>query len=183
MIRQWRSAAALGLAASLSLGAVPAAAGDQSWKTAADIGAVGLMATALGTSAYQRDWEGAGALGLTLGATAATTWGLKHGFPERRPDGSDRRSFPSGHTSMSFAAAGYLHQRYGWEAGLPAAVVAGFVGLARVKSHDHHWYDVVAGAALGEATAFLITSPLNDRVQVLPWADSHGGGVSLAARF
>lgn len=177
------AAAALGAALTLGLSAAPAAASDRDWKTAADIGAAGLMATALGVSAYDRDWKGAGDLGLSLGATAAATWGLKHGFPERRPDGSDRRSFPSGHTSMSFAAAGYLHQRYGWEAGIPAALAAGFVGFARVQSHDHHWYDVVAGAALGEATAFLITTPRDDQVRILPWADSHGGGISLAARF
>src|SRR3546814_3471276 len=46
--------------------------------------------------------------------------GLKEVFPSRRPDGSDDKSFPSGHTSTSFAAAATLHNRYGWEAGLPA---------------------------------------------------------------
>lgn len=182
-IKQRRFAMALTGGAAMCLTTDPAAASDQSWKTAADIGAAGLMVTALGASAYQQDWRGAEQLGLSLGATAAATYGLKHAFPERRPDGSDLRSFPSGHTSMSFASAGYLQQRYGWQAGLPAALAASFVGFARVKSHDHHWYDVVAGAALGEATAFLITSPYNDRVQIVPWADSHGAGVSLAARF
>lgn len=177
------SAIALMGTAAMCLTVEPAGASDQSWKTAADIGAAGLMVSALGASAYQQDWQGTRQLGLSLGTTALTTYGLKHAFPERRPDGSDLRSFPSGHTSMSFAAAGYLQQRYGWEAGVPAALAAGFVGFARVKSHDHHWYDVVAGAVLGEATAFLLTSPYNDQVQIVPWADSHGAGISLAARF
>lgn len=173
----------MGGLAAIGLALQPAAASDQDWKTAADIGAAGLMFTALGASVYQQDWSGAQQLGLSLGATAAMTYGLKHAFPERRPDGSDLRSFPSGHTSMSFASAGYLQQRYGWQAGLPAALAAGFVGFARVQSHDHHWYDVAAGAVLGEATAFLITSPRDEQVHILPWADSHGAGFSLAARF
>jgi len=147
----------MGGLAAIGLALQPAAASDQDWKTAADIGAAGLMFTALGASVYQQDWSGAQQLGLSLGATAAMTYGLKHAFPVRRPDGSDLRSFPSGHTSMSFASAGYLQQRYGWQAGLPAALAAGFVGFARVQSHDHHWYDVTAGTVLGEATAFLIT--------------------------
>ncbi|WP_293907616.1 phosphatase PAP2 family protein [Phenylobacterium sp.] len=170
-------------AAALAGAAGPAAASGHGWQTVADVGLAGLLASAAGATAYEHDWKGAEQLGLSLAATEAETWGLKHAFPERRPNGSDRRSFPSGHTSLSFAAAGYLQQRYGWEAGLPAAAVAGLVGFARVKSHDHHWYDVVAGAAIGEATAFLLTSKHDDKVQILPWADSHGAGFSLAARF
>ena len=84
---------------------------------------------------------------------------------------------------MSFAAAGYLQQRYGWRYGLPAAGVATLVGLARVESKDHHWYDVVAGAAVGETTAFVLTKRRDANVQVLPWASGHGAGVSLHARF
>ena len=171
------------VAGALVLGAGPAGAGDKGWQTVADVGVVGLTATALGASAWQGDWQGTRQLGLSLGATAGETWALKHALPERRPNSADRRSFPSGHTSVSFAAAGYLTQRYGWRAGLPATATAALVGLARVKSHDHHWYDVVAGAALGEITAFVLTSPRDSNVQVVPWADSHGAGFSLAARF
>ena len=45
---------------------------------------------------------------------------FREAFPELRPDGSDRKSFPSGHTSMSFAAAATLFNRQGQDA---AAVV------------------------------------------------------------
>jgi len=176
-------AAAVAAAGLISL-AGPAAAGDhQGWKTVADVGLGGLVTTAFGASVVQKDWTGVEQAALSLGVTGAATYGLKHAFPEQRPDGSDRRSFPSGHTSASFAAAGYLHQRYGWKVGLPAAAVAGLVGVARVESEDHHWYDVAAGAVLGEATAFLLTKPRDDGVQILPWADSRGAGVSVYARF
>ena len=181
MARGWESI--LVGAGALALIAGPAAGGDHGWQTVADVGVTGLAVSALGASAWQDDWKGAGQWGLSAGATAAETWALKHTIHETRPNERDDHSFPSGHTSVAFASAGYIQQRYGWRAGLPATAVAALVGVARVESHDHHWYDVVAGAALGELNAFVFTSPLNERVQVFPWADSHGAGVSLAARF
>ncbi|HEX7945528.1 MAG TPA: phosphatase PAP2 family protein [Phenylobacterium sp.] len=161
----------------------PAAASDHSWQTVADVGVISLTAASLGTTAWERDWTGAKQLGLDVGATAATTWGLKHAFPEERPNHDNRRSFPSGHTAVSFAEAGYLQQRYGWQVGLPATAMAALVGYARVRSHDHHWYDVVAGAAVGEGYALVFTRPHDQNVRVVPWADSHGAGFALAARF
>ena len=161
----------------------PAEASDHDWKVASDIGGASLVAFALGDTAWRQDWAGGRQLAFSLAATGAATYGLKHAFPEERPNGRDNRSFPSGHTSIAFASAGYLHQRYGWQVGLPATLAAGFVGLARVEAHEHHWYDAVAGAALGEATAFIITKPLNDRVMITPWADSRGAGLSLNAQF
>ena len=176
-----RGAPALALCSALFAG--PALAAHQGWKTTADAGEIGLVGAALGLTAANRDWQGAKELGLDLGATAALTAGMKSAFPERRPDRSDNKSFPSGHTSISFAAAGYLQKRYGWQWGLPATVAAGLVGLARVESKDHHWYDVAVGAALGEAVAYVFTTPHDSNVMFLPWADTHGAGLSLAARF
>ena len=173
----------LAAAGALVLGPGPAAAGDKGWQTVADIGVVGLSAGALGASVWQDDWKGAGQLGLSLGATEAETWALKHTIHETRPNGDNRRSFPSGHTAIAFADAAYLQQRYGWGVGAPATAMAALVGFARVESHDHHWYDVVAGAALGEVTAITLTTRRNQQVRVVPWADSHGAGFSLAARF
>ncbi|MBW8815457.1 MAG: phosphatase PAP2 family protein [Caulobacterales bacterium] len=166
-----------------TLGAGPAAASDKGWRTVADVGLGGLAAAALGETAYERDWTGGKELALSLGVTEAETYGLKHAFPERRPNGRNNQSFPSGHTSLSFAAAGYLQERYGWQVGLPATAVATLVGVARVQSHDHHWYDVAAGAAIGELTAHLLTKPHDDNVRFLPWADTQGAGFTLLARF
>ncbi|HNR78204.1 MAG TPA: phosphatase PAP2 family protein, partial [Parvularculaceae bacterium] len=104
-------------------------------------------------------------------------------FPRMRPDGSDDRSFPSGHTSVSFAAAATLTNRYGWKVGLPAHALAAFVGASRVKARKHHVSDVLVGAAIGELSGFLITSKLNDNVAIIPWADAEGGGVLVTGRF
>ena len=163
--------------------ATPALAEHQGWQTAADVGEIGLVTVALGKSVAERDWQGVRQFGLAEATTVGLTAGLKNAFPEERPNHADDKSFPSGHTSVSFAAAGYLQKRYGWQWGLPATLAASVVGLARVESKDHHWYDVIAGAALGEATAYIFTSPRDSNVRFLPWADTHGGGFYLAARF
>lgn len=163
--------------------AAPAHADEDDWATASDIGRGALVVTALGLPAVQGDWKGAKQAAFSLGATYAVTTGLKHVIEEERPDDSDNKSFPSGHTSSSFAAAATLHKRHGWEIGVPAHIVATFVGVARVKADKHFVHDVIAGAVIGEAAGWLLTDRKNDKVQWLPWADSKGGGVTVAMRF
>jgi membrane-associated phospholipid phosphatase len=172
---------ALAVAASLPL-ASPAQASDRDWAKASDVGRDVLFYTALGYPAVQGDWEGLARATVALGATRLVTDGLKDVVGEERPDGSDDRSFPSGHTSMSFAAAGTLHKRYGWEVGIPAHAMAAFVGAARVKADKHYVHDVIAGAAIGEAAAWLISRKKSDKVQWMPWGDTKGAGISLLIR-
>ena len=163
--------------------ASPACAGTNGWGTASNISRDGLVIVALGLPAVQGDWQGTKQAAFSIGATSLVTTGLKEAISEERPDGSDDKSFPSGHTSVSFAAAATLYKRQGWQVGIPAHLVAAFVGVARVKADKHFAQDVIAGAAIGEAAGWLITSRKNDKVQWVPWGDTRGGGVTLAARF
>ena len=83
---------------------------------------------------------------------------LKAVVNEERPDHSDNKSFPSGHASMAFAAARSLDKEFRKDCILiPIAgyVAATAVGVERVVNDHHHWYDVVAGAALGFGSAEL----------------------------
>lgn len=179
MARSKTLVCALTLASALA--APPAAAG--SWTTIADVGRAGLVGTAFVAAAAQKDWDGVLQAGYSIGFTGGATYLLKEAFPENRPNGKGDDSFPSGHTSLSFASAGFIHQRYGWQYGLPAYAVAATVGAARVKTDHHHWYDVVAGAALGTATAFVFTDKLNENVQLFPWGDTKGGGLAMNVKF
>ncbi len=83
---------------------------------------------------------------------------LKAMIKEERPDHSDNKSFPSGHAAMAFAAARSIDKEFRQESiwipivGYAAATA---VGVERVASDRHHWYDVVAGAALGYGAAEL----------------------------
>lgn len=167
----------------LLLAPAPALAPPHGWDQASSIGRDALVVAALGVPAVQGDWHGAVEAGESVGAAFAVTAALKYSIRETRPDGSDNRSFPSGHTSASFAAAATLEKRYGWQVGLPAQLVAAFVGVARVKADKHFVHDVLAGAAIGEASGWLLTSRKDARVRWLPWGDTHGGGVGVAMRF
>ena len=84
--------------------------------------------------------------------SSGMAWGLKHAIHERRPDGTDSRSFPSGHATVAFAGAHILYKEYGHRSvwyGVVGYGVATAVGVDRVCRNRHHWYDVAAGAAIG----------------------------------
>lgn len=161
----------------------PAAARGHGWSKASSVGRDLLVGAALGVPVMQGDWRGDLQAGARLLAAGGATFVLKELIHERRPDGSDNKSFPSGHTSVSFAAAATLEKRYGWKAGLPALVVASFVGLARVQADKHYVHDVVAGAAIGSISGLLLTSRHDDRVRLTPWSAHGGGGIDVALRF
>jgi membrane-associated phospholipid phosphatase len=110
---------------------------------------------------------------------------LKATVSRTRPDGSDDDSFPSGHTSRSFAAATTLYVRQGGEIGIPALAVAGLVGVGRVEGDKHYWGDVVAGAVIGAGAGLLITDepPESTDVSIQPWLTRDGGGLLAIVRF
>ncbi|NCO35799.1 MAG: hypothetical protein AUJ92_21485 [Armatimonadetes bacterium CG2_30_59_28] len=83
-----------------------------------------------------------------LMATGIATELLKATVNEKRPNSDARDSFPSGHTSAAFAMATVLGEdmpQYKW----PVYGAAAVIGWSRVEVGDHHWHDVIAGAALG----------------------------------
>lgn len=99
---------------------------------------------------------------VNTGASVAIAFGaktaLKAMIKEERPDHSDNMSFPSGHAAMAFAAARSIDKEFRKEsiwipiAGYAAATA---VGIERVASDRHHWYDVLAGAGVGVGAAEL----------------------------
>jgi membrane-associated phospholipid phosphatase len=166
-----------------TIATAPATASDHGWNTASGIGRDVLVAAAFGVPAVQGDWTGDLQAGGSMGAAFLVSEGLKHVVREERPDRSDDKSFPSGHASVSFAAAATLENRYGWKVGLPAFALASFVGASRVEARKHHWYDVAAGAAIGTGSGFLLTTKRTGGVRLVPFADSQGGGISVAMRL
>ncbi len=94
----------------------------------------------------------------SVGVSYAGKTVLKAIVNEERPDHSDNKSFPSGHATMAFAAARSIDKEFRKESiwipivGYAAATA---VGVERVVSDRHHWYDVVAGAGLGFGAAEL----------------------------
>lgn len=90
--------------------------------------------------------------------SAGTAYTLKHVVSEKRPDDSDRRSFPSGHATFAFAGATVLSQEFGHCS--PWITVGGYgvatlTALDRIRRDRHYWHDVCAGAAIGIAATEL----------------------------
>jgi membrane-associated phospholipid phosphatase len=108
--------------------------------------------------------------------TQTLTTGMKLTVGRLRPDGSNHRSFPSGHTSGSFATATVLNRHYGWKAGIPAYAFAGYVAASRLSEDRHYLSDVVFGAALGMMVGRTVTVGLGDaRFAVSPTVPPGGG--------
>jgi membrane-associated phospholipid phosphatase len=91
---------------------------------------------------------------LMLGLVEITKRATHH----LRPDGSDYRSFPSGHTSQAFLAASIVHtelrDKSQWY-GIGAYAVATSVGAFRMLNNKHWESDVFAGAGYGILSAHL----------------------------
>lgn len=64
-------------------------------------------------------------------------------------------SFPSGHTSSSFAASCMLASCFG-AVSIPAFIFAVLMGFSRVYLRVHYLTDVLAGAVLGSICSLLI---------------------------
>jgi membrane-associated phospholipid phosphatase len=83
---------------------------------------------------------------------------LKNWTKTERPNGS-LRSFPSGHTALTFSMAHFMHKEYGeispWYS-VAAYSCAATVGIMRVAK-DAHWIsDVFAGAGIGMLSTELV---------------------------
>ena len=64
-------------------------------------------------------------------------------------------SFPSGHTSSSFAAAAVFYRHLPKKLGLPAVILAGLIGFSRLYVGVHYPTDVIAGVLMGILLSYL----------------------------
>lgn len=127
------------------------------------------------------DWQGLKQGALTAVTEVAASQILKLVVKEDRPDHSNLHSFPSGHTGIAFANATFLQRRYGWKFGVPAYALATYVGWGRIYGKKHHWWDVVAGAALGAGTALIYTRPFAEKHELQLEPSAGPGGVQITA--
>lgn len=110
---------------------------------------------------------------------------LKVANQRERPNGLNRHSMPSGHTSTVFATASSLAYAYGWKVALPAYMLASFVALTRV-SDDAHWLsDTIAGATIGvfwgRATSFHHST--DSTYAFVPWFIDDSVGAKWVKTF
>ncbi len=83
---------------------------------------------------------------------------LKRWSGVERPNGG-KHSFPSGHTSVAFAMAHFMHHEFGEKSvwySVGAYSYAATVGILRVAKNAHWISDVVAGAGFGMLSTELV---------------------------
>jgi membrane-associated phospholipid phosphatase len=148
----------VGAIALVLLAGAPAAWAGDGIQTAGSVVNGALIAAAAAATIGHHDGAGAKQLAVSLGVTWGVTFALKRAINETRPNGGDY-SFPSGHSSSSFASAEFMRRRYGWRWGAPAYALAAFVAYSRVESRMHYTHDVVAGAAIGIASSLIFVKP------------------------
>lgn len=146
-----------------------------------DVVLIAMPVATLAGVLIMQDWTG-----LKQGALAGVTsigamMLLKYTVREKRPDGSNYHSFPSGHTSCMFTNATFLQRRYGWKFGVPAYALATYVGWGRVYAKKHHWWDVVVGAALGAGASLIYTRPFAEKHELMIEPSATPGGVNVTA--
>ena len=133
-------------------------------KTAGDVLLVTMPALAMGsTFIWQDGQKGSYQFSKALASTVALTYALKLTVKKERPNKENNNSFPSGHTSVAFASAAFVQKRYGWEYGIPAYLLAGYVGYTRINADKHDGVDVLVGAAIGVGMSYLFTKPYEEK--------------------
>jgi len=90
--------------------------------------------------------------GISAVIMAGAVKGLKSGVSSPRPDGTDSRSFPSGHSAVAFmGATAVAYEMAGISPWYPfgAYLLASAVAAERVADRHHYPADVAAGAGIG----------------------------------
>lgn len=128
-------------------------------RTSTDVALAALPAATLTIALCKQDWKGIALGAAECGGTLALTYGMKYLIKKKRPDGSDNHSFPSAHSSLAFVDASFLMRRYGWQFGVPAYAVAGYIAWGRTYAKKHDLWDVATGAAIGTAIGLIATTP------------------------
>lgn len=133
-----------------------------------------LPLATLGTTFIIGDKKGAWQFTKGLIFTEAITYGLKRSINKERPDMSNNNSFPSGHTSITFHSAGFIHRKYGFKYSIPAYVFAGFTAASRIDAKKHDIFDVLAGAAIGLGSNLLFTTAYQQKHMELTFNSAKG---------
>lgn len=117
-----------------------------------------------------------------LTITGLTTMMLKISANTESPNG-ENLAWPSGHVSSTMALATVLNHAYGPLVGVPMFGLTGLVAVERMDDYEHHFSDVVFGAALGWVVAETIMKEHRPEVfggEVVPYADLEGSNAGVA---
>ena len=114
--------------------------------------------------------EVGGGLTRVLTLTQLVVAPIKLATRRQRPDGSDRLSFPSGHTANAFAVARLIQCHYGGRWAAPLYLVGALTAAGRLEDSRHYLSDVLMGAAVGLAvgSSVGVGGDSSSRLAMLP---------------
>jgi membrane-associated phospholipid phosphatase len=98
----------------------------------------------------------------------------------------DYSSFPSGHSTVSFATATVIAEMYKDRKYIPklSYTLATLAALSRIYDDKHWASDVILGSSIGYFSGkTLIKIKKNKNFQIVPIADSNGYGLTLLGKF
>lgn len=107
------------------------------------------------------DKEGSWQFAKSFATNLAITYAMKYTIDKDRPGNvSHGMSFPSGHTSVAFNSASFIHLRYGWDKSIPAYALAGFVAYSRLhgEGNKHDGWDILGGIVVGIGSSYIFTT-------------------------
>jgi membrane-associated phospholipid phosphatase len=116
--------------------------------------------------------------------TLLVTGTLKTFIHERRPGyPEDNTSFPSGHSSMSFAFASVVASRHGWAYGSVAYGVATYISVSRINDDWHYLHDIIIGMGIGASYGwglkYLYNNGLPYQLTMLPMPRGGYAGITF----
>ena len=174
-------AAVTALLVATTVCASTAHAGD-TVETSGNLLRLAIPAVAAAMTYKRDDQQGRRQFLRSFGANVAATWALKEAVGKRRPDGSGDDAFPSGHSSMAFQGAAFIHRRYGIRSARPMYVLASYVAWTRLDSDEHDSADVAAGIGLGIGSSMLLTRP-RTRAEITTALGPDLIGITFSRRF
>ncbi|QSX31973.1 phosphatase PAP2 family protein [Shewanella cyperi] len=142
------------------------------------IPAVALAATLF----YEDGYDGSIQWLKAVVTTETTVYVLKKSVHKERPNGNCCSAFPSGHAATAFTGAAFIQRRYGWGYGVPAYLVAAYVGYTRIESDKHDTTDVAAGALIGILSSYYFVEPYKG-IKITPYAANGSYGLMFTGRW
>ena len=152
-------------------------------ESAGDIILVALPASSFATTLILGDKEGTWQFAKSFALNAVVTVALKYGINKKRPLDGGYQAFPSGHTSITFQAASFVHRRYGFKYSIPGYLLAGYTAWSRVHATRHDGWDILAGAAVGIGSSFIFTDPYQQENMELTFGSGEDGAFLLGFSY
>ena len=92
-------------------------------------------------------------------------------------------SFPSGHSSVTFADATVIERHLGWKYSVIGYAIASYVAMSRLHDNEHYASDVVFGAAIGTIAGRTVVHHARDYWALAPAALPDGGVALFVTRI